>query len=108
MPIAIIAPQNNHWCMIQSKSTNLVTEQSKDSTWFGSYLHGRTHSVKIDKLMSESKSNLYQVAQGSILGQILFNIFINDFPKINSLPEMTNSSTIYADDVQLLFIGRPN
>ena len=54
------------------------------------------------------KSNLYRVPQGLILGPILFNIFINDIPKINSLPELTTSTTIYADDVQLLFSGTPN
>ena len=58
--------------------------------------------------MSEVKFNLYGVLQGSILGPILFNIFIYDIPKINSLPEITTSTTIYADDVQLLFSGSPN
>ena len=58
--------------------------------------------------MSEAKSNLYGVPEGSILGPILFNIFTNDIPKINSLPEITTSRTIYADDVQLLFSGTPN
>ena len=46
--------------------------------------------------------------QESILGPILFNIFINDIPNINSLPGITTSTTIYADDVQLLFSGAPN
>ena len=57
--------------------------------------------------MSEAKSNLYGVPQGSILGPILFKIFINGIPKINSLPEITTSTTNYADDVQLLFGGTP-
>ena len=39
---------------------------------------------------------------------VLLNIFINDIPKINSLPEITTSTSIHADDVQLLFSGSPN
>ena len=58
--------------------------------------------------MSEAKSNLFWVPQGPILGPILFNIFINDITKINLLPEITTSTAIYADDVQLLFSGTPN
>ena len=87
---------------------NKLVQLNIDSTWFASYLHDRSHSVKIDKITSEAQSNLYGVPQGSILGPILFNIFINDIPKINSLPEITTSTTIYADDVQLLFSGSPN
>ena len=48
--------------------------------------------------MSESRTNLYGVQP---------NIFINYISKINSLPEITSSTTIYADDVQLLFSGAP-
>ena len=39
---------------------------------------------------------------------ILLNIIIYDTPKINSIPEITTSTTIYADNVQLLFSATPN
>ena len=43
---------------------NKLVQLNLDSTWFASYLHDRTHSVKIDKIMSEGKSNLYGVPPG--------------------------------------------
>ena len=42
------------------------------------------------------------------LFQSYLTYFINDIPKTHSLPEITTSTTIYADDVQLLFSGSPN
>ena len=136
MFIAIIAPQNKHWYVTEQIYTfidkseisllvlldlskafdsvnhdlllNKFIQLNIDSKWFESYLYERTHSVKIYEIMSESKTNSYAVPQGSILGKILFCIFINDIPKINSLPGITTSTTIYADDVQLLFSGTLN
>ena len=43
-----------------------------------SYLTNRKQRVKIGNTTSEWKGILKGIPQGSILGQILFNIFIND------------------------------
>ena len=80
----------NHYLLL-----NKLVQLNIDSTWFVSYLHDRTHSVKKYKIMSKTKSNLHGVPQGSIFAPIFFNIFINDIPKINSLPEITTSTTIF-------------
>ena len=34
---------------------NKFVQLNIDSMWFASYLHNRTHPVKIDKIMSEAK-----------------------------------------------------
>ena len=46
--------------------------------------------------------------RGTILGPILFDIFITDILKINLLPEIATSTTIHADDVEPLSSGTPN
>ena len=42
---------------------NKLVQLNIDSKWFASYLLDSTHSVKIDKIISEAKSNLYGVPQ---------------------------------------------
>ena len=69
--------------------------------WFKSYLSERSHFVQIDDLTSESVNTRFDVPQGSILGSMLFNLYVSDLQ--DHLPSSIGSFQ-YADDttVQLL------
>ena len=59
-----------------------------------SYLVDRKQRVKIGEIKSEWTTNIKGVPQGSILGPLLFNIFINDF----LFHELYSKVYNYADD----------
>ncbi len=75
-----------------------------DNFWFMSYLHNRTQSVRLDKIMSETLHIPYGVPQGSVLGPILFLIYVNDFSQYISDCLVIQ----YADDTQLVHTGNVN
>jgi hypothetical protein len=68
--------------------------------WFTSYLSNRSQIVDIDGAQSAALNIPMSVIQGSILGPILFNIFINDLPCATS-----SHLSLFADDTQALLHG---
>lgn len=68
-------------------------------SWFESYLSGRTQIVKIDNTISSEIPVNGGVPQGSILGPLLFLIFINDFCNLN----LNCDIITFADDTVLVF-----
>ena len=67
------------------------------NTWFKNYLTDRTQTVSINGTISESKEITCGVPQGSVLGPVLFLLYIND------LPNSTNFFTsLFADDTVLI------
>ena len=72
--------------------------------WFESYLSDRRQRVKVNGLKSSLMPVKQGVPQESIVGPILFVLFINDLPQ-----HVTNSDVdIYADNSTLTFSSRWN
>ncbi|CAH8648541.1 unnamed protein product [Dicrocoelium dendriticum] len=67
--------------------------------WLGSYLIGRTQSVKVEQTISTPTAVPSGVVQGSVLGPTLFLIYINDLCKILQ----HGRSFIFADDVKVVY-----
>nr|CAD2178902.1 unnamed protein product [Meloidogyne enterolobii] len=67
------------------------------------FLTNRSFRVKIDDKLSENKSTHSGVPHGSVLGPLLFLIFINDLP--NYISENVGIK-MYADDVKLYKIHK--
>ena len=65
--------------------------------WFNAYLTDRLQSVVVNGLTSDPQSICFGVPQGSLIGPLLFIIYINDLPSIVSLCKIQS----YADDTLL-------
>ena len=69
--------------------------------WMKSYLTGRKQVVSVNGTISESASITCGVPQGSILGPLLFLVYINDMKT-----SVKCKLLLYADDAALIVSGK--
>lgn len=68
-------------------------------SWLDSYLHNRSLVVKCDGGFSDSFPVLSGVPQGSHLGPLLFNLFINDIAT-----HISSDHLMFADDIKIFTV----
>ena len=71
-------------------------------SWFSSYLEGRRQSVVHSGARSSALEINCGVPQGSVLGPILFLIYINDLVRL----KISGDFTLFADDTSILWHDR--
>lgn len=82
---------------LQLKKLDAYGVEGVEYQWFADYLSARKQRVTVDGEVSEWSPVVKGVPQGSILGPLMFNIFVND------LPHAVKHSTVnlYADDITI-------
>ena len=74
----------------------------KELDWFFDYLQNREQVVQFGSAFSEPGSVSVGVPQGSLLGPLLFVLFINDLPNTT----VRCNILMYADDTVLFFSAK--
>ena len=64
--------------------------------WIKSFLNGRKQCVRVNGTLSDHANVLSGIPQGSVLGPILFVIYINDLPN-----EVASDVLLFADDTKI-------
>jgi Reverse transcriptase (RNA-dependent DNA polymerase) len=85
------------------KKLERIGVRGVEKEWFESYLTGRTQRTKIDDILSGPVENHLGVPQGSVLGPLLFLLYIND---INTTVNLCHIK-LFADDT-LVYISDKN
>lgn len=88
-------------CFIYGKIRVLLVNWIRNLIWFESYLTNRFQVVKIGNHHSQQNYVSVGVPQGSILGPLLFLIYINSIHELT----LNGQVSLYADDTCLFYFG---
>ena len=87
-------------CLLLTK-LQLYGIKQNELKWFNTYLSNRKQIVKCNGIVSESRNLTVGVPQGSVLGPLLFVIFINDINQHVGL----GTTNLFADDTLIYVSG---
>ena len=93
-------PSLNHAILL--KKLDWYGVRNEENLWFQNYLSNRKQAVSLNNTLSKFETINIGVPQGSVLGPLLFLIYINDLPQ-----NVGNGiSNMFADDVLLYATGK--
>ncbi len=67
--------------------------------WFESYLSSRSQKVCVNGILSKTQIITHGVPQGSVLGPLLFLLYINDLPSCSNILKFH----LFADDTSIFY-----
>ena len=80
------------------------TQRTEDTlAWFKSYLSERLQTTRVATSVSSPLLVIHGVPQGSILGPMLFNLYMNDLPSVTEECETES----YVDDTMIYLSVQP-
>jgi hypothetical protein len=70
--------------------------------WFQNYLTNRFQTVNIDNIFYDKRKIVCGVPQGSVLGPLLFLVYINDLPNVSKIARFI----VFADDTNIIYSNK--
>ena len=85
--------------LVEKLKTIGAIASSQVLKWFASYLESRYQVTSVENCQSTQQKVPVGVSQGSILGPLLFLIYVNDLPNCSEHCQVVT----YADDTVIYF-----